>query len=162
MKHVKRGIIIYSSQLPLSFQRGIHYKKSLPDGQLWLLADDQEAKLLLRGDAFQEIIFMPEVKDQRKEILQHATGPAKMRLLSEQHFLAQEALAQEKAAERAKSSGEPPAPVPQTGASENAPTTKTPAVRKRQRQQKKRRKLLLGGLLVLLLFIIIAAFWWLF
>lgn len=159
---MKRGIIIYSSQLPLSFQRGIHYKKSLPDGQLWLLADDQEAKLLLRGDAFQEIIFMPEVKDQRKEILQHATGPAKMRLLSEQHFLAQEALAQEKAAERAKSSGEPPAPIAPTEAAENAPLAKTPIIRKQQRQQKKRRKLLLGGLLVLLLFIMIAAFWWLF
>lgn len=140
-------MIIYNSQISESFHRAVTYKNQFPKEEFWLVADEKESPLLLKSQSFQEIILLPEVKEQKKEILHEVTTPTKIRLLSEKYFNQQ----QEKVVEKNHSEEVPPV-------AEKIPSAQfTP--RKSKRKKKKLGPLLLGlSLLVLVVLIWIFIF----
>lgn len=150
---MQHGIIIYYSASAASFQRALYYKKSLPNAELFLLADEKEAgPLLARG--FSEIIFLPEVKTLRKDLLKYVTQPAKIRLLSEKAFEAQQAEANANVAKQPELKPET-SDAPEPDASANfIPSTPIKRHKKRQKEKLKSR-LLLGAILVLVVALII-------
>lgn len=141
VKKLKHGIIIYDSKVPDSFHRALAYKNQFSKEELWVVADEKESPLLLQSQPFQEIILLPEVKEKKKEILQHVTTPTKIRLLSEKYFQQQ----QEK---QASTNSLKTLPL-KTEVKQDSSVTFTP--RKTKRKKKQLLFLLLGiGVVVLL------------